>query len=456
MKREKMLQNELLLKEEYSQQLNNIHRNRRKILRSKRQIHFQDYNLVSLKKIYHIEINPSSANINFITLPETYNTKILHTHNLKIYYKGKLIEPLESSNEELLEINHLYQIYLLNFIYDKIVGCFKNIEQLNLSIKEIENLNTLKERFIQHGKELKKFYSKEYSLFINGKIPHKYNENEFIRSEYELNKQRKNVEKYFLKKNYDVLNYIADLNRWIRIFIESRYEQLVAIELPEEDLQIKDKFHRTITIETEEPYLGCALIRKRYKNIFCGESAEFLMKIPQSEDASTYYEVYPPEKTRISKVRSSSEDISNCNILMLDFNNPINTDLELNFEEKFDERFVLHIPRENSNKNIPNFYISLKPLKMAQRWVSLSLLLGFFGFLFMLFLYINNFCRWINIDIAPFKDALKYIIPLIYGLIIGNNLWYQKPQFLWKNTTTFSILIIILGIFSYSLILSIH
>lgn len=453
MEKEGMIQNELILKEKYNQQLSKKHWKRRKILRSKRQIHFQDYNLVTLKKTYHLEINPLSANINFITLPETYNTKILHTHNLKIYYKNKLVEPLESDNKKLTRLNHKYRIHLSNFIYNKINRCFENIEKLSLSNKE--NINNLKERCIQHCKELKKFYSNTYCLYIKNKISHEYNEKEFIKSENELNKQRKKVEKYYLKKNYDTLNYIADLNRWIRLFIESRYEQLVAIELPKEDLQIKEKFHRTITIETEEPYLGCALIRKRFKNIFCGESAEFLMKIPQSEDASTYYEVYPPEKTRISKVRSSSEDISNCNILMLDFSNPINPSRELNFEEKFDERFVLHIPRENSEKDIPNFFLTLKPLKMVRRWVFLSLFLGVFGFLFMLFLFINNFSRWFAIDIAMFKDALRYIIPLVYGLIIGNNLWYQKPQFLWKNTTTFSIIIIILGILCYCLILSI-
>jgi len=455
MERDKINQNKLkiVLKEKYREQLKRKHSNRRKILRNKRQIHFQDYNVVTMKKKYHIEINPLSANINFITLPETYNTKILHTHNLKIYYENKLVEPLESNNKKLVKLNHIYRINLSNFIHNEINKCFENIEQLKFSKKEKENINKLKERFLEYFKELKKFYSNKYCLYIEDKILHEYNEKNFIKYENELNKERKRVLKYFLKKDYVLINYIGELDRWIRSLLESRYEQLVALEIPKDDLQLIKKYHRNITIETEEPYLGCALIRRNFKNIFLGESAEFLMRVPRSKNASTYYEVYPPKNTRISKVRASSEDISNCNILMLDLNNPIKRNRKINFNEKFDERFVIHIPRENTSKNIPNFFLTLKPFKMVQIWVSLSLLLGFLNSLFMGFLIFNNFFRLIDINIVIFKDALKYITPLVSGLIIGNNLLIQEPKFLWRNTIYFSIFIILSGIICYYIFL---
>ena len=114
----------IVLKKKYIAQLKKKHVNYRKIIRNKRQIQFQDYHLVTLKKIYHIEINPLSANINFLTLPETYNTKILHTHNLKIYYENKLVEPLESNNKKLARLNNIYRIDLSNFILKKINECF--------------------------------------------------------------------------------------------------------------------------------------------------------------------------------------------------------------------------------------------------------------------------------------------------------------------------------------------
>ena len=455
MKRDKVNLNELkiTLKEKYQKQLDRNHTNQRKILRNKRQVKFQDYNLVRMKKNYHIEINPLPTNINFITLPETYNTKILHTHDLKIYYENKLVEPLESNNKKLVRLNHKYRIFLSGQVHEKITKCFENVDQLKISKKEKEGIKRLKRSYLKYFEELRKFYSSEYGLYIKDKVSHEYSEEKFIKYEKELNKEKEKVKKHFLKKDQGTLNYIADLYNEISLFIESRYEQLVAIELPNRDLKLKKKFHRDITIETEEPYLGCALIRRPFKNIFLGESAKFLMQIHRHKNASTYYEVYPPKDTRISKINSTSEDISNCNILMLNLSNPIKKNLTLNFNEKFDERFVVHIPRENARKNIPNFYLTLRPLKMAQFWIFISLFLGFVFFLFMLFLIINHFCGWFNINILLFIDIFRYIIPLIYGLIVGNRLWYQKPEFLWRTTTPFSIFIILSGVICYCVFL---
>lgn len=446
----------IVLKEKYREQLKKKHFNYRKIIRNKRQIQFQDYNLITFKKEYHIEINPLSANINFITLPETYNTKIIHTHNLKIYYENKLVEPLESNNKKLARLNNIYRIDLSNFILKKINECFKNIEVKKSKLYKKEIINKLKARIFKYLGELKKYYFNKYCLYLEDKVLGEYNEKDFFKYENELHKERKKVLRYILKKDYDSINYIAELDSWIGLLIESRYEQLVAIELPKDDLQIKKKYHRTIKIKTEEPYQGCALIRIRqnFKSILFGESAEFLMRVPRYQNASTYYEVYPPKNTRISKVRSSSEDISNCNIFMSKLDNPIKKNRVINFKEKFDERFVVHIPREDiSGINIPNFFLTLKPIKMVRMWVFISLLLGILSLIFMVFLVFNNFFRCFDINTVIFKDGLKYIIPLVYGLIIGNNLLIQEPKFLWKNTIYFSIFIIFSGTICYCIFL---
>ena len=448
----------LILKKENIDFFNKYRIESRKILRNTRKLKFSDFSIVNMEKKYHIELNMNESKMYFITLPETYNTKKIHTHNLRIFFNNIRIEPLESNDPNLSKLNKIYQVKSIN-------QSLQNLDQTFEKILNPNNKKTFKECEI--NKPLKKFrdkiveikqiyednidkiiiyYQEYYNIYLEDiKTTRNIQERLDLKSLDFVEKQLKNKTLNLLKKIPNrrriFKNNIAELYRWIGILSEIKSEHLIAIEIPG-----KKKTHCNITILTEETFEGCALIRKKNKSnkFFFGESVEYLLHIPHNKNASTYYELIPPDKTRIASVYAP-EDISNCNIMMVDQSEG-NDIGEIKFEEKFNERFVLHILRENAEKEIPNIYIKFRPLKMLQIWVFLSLLLGMSNIFFMLFLFFNNYLKFFNLNIISFKDIIRYIVPLIYGLNIGNSLWLQEPRFLWRNTTYLSIIIIVSGI----------
>lgn len=221
-----------------------------------------------------------------------------------------------------------------------------------------------------------------------------------------------------------------------------------------------------IRINTEEIYTG--LIDEKRPNIlrsiFTGESTEFLLRLFKPETSSAYFEIIPPKNTIISKVISGIKP-RNFNIMMEDFSKVKNN--SINFIDDFDERLVIHIPRTNKEKKegkddrgnveeeleqYPRLFMTIRPFKTLQSWILASIVLGlaYNGFLIYLLVSIclNSIC-FQDIVFSDFLtsiiDIVKYQGPWIYGLLIGNQLWLQRPRFLWKTTTKLSIGIITIG-----------
>ncbi|MHA1395797.1 MAG: hypothetical protein ACTSRZ_20030 [Promethearchaeota archaeon] len=398
-----------------------------------------------MKKETHLEINPQKCTTDFFILPEMYNTQKIHTHNLSIYFNGKLVDITESDNEDLIRLNMIFRIYstnkIIKVIYEIIEFLKKDLNYKRIS-KEMENFQKNYNDFFNRLVDYYHYYAKD---FLKNPKPASFSKLTYNNAKKCFMNAFLKLESKKSKLSKESMSKIVKLRQATELLIDVKNEQLIAIELPKYYSNKKVKFHCTITIETEELYTGCAFYRKnaRVINYFTGERAEFMIGLAHFEGSSSYYEIIPPEKTRISKVYST-DNISNCSIMM--FKKKKKKNNRIKFIENYNERFVVHIPRDKSKEPRPRFRLIFAPNKMIQVWVFLSLLLGIINILLILTLLLDNNWHFLNLNLLSFQDILKYLVPLIYGLIIGNNLLLQEPKFLWKKTTYTSIVLIMVGI----------
>ena len=462
---------ELILREEESDFLKKYYIDQYSILRNTSQILFLDYNLIHTDKIYHIKFPNSNENngkdtekIEFITLPETYNTRKIHTHNIVIEINKNSMDLKESNDETIERLCNCYKIWIFGQAKTNISLI---INDLNEDLKSTSKRSKLTREY----RKFKEIYGKYSSTLINYlyekfqsylKPITKYNSESIYSNlcdgEKEINTYVNKLNKVASKKNYKLREKIARLTHWLECLIESPYEMLIAIDLPKDFYNsegISSKYsmnqnHITITLHTEETLYGYVDFQKRFisRSLISGETREFILKILTPEDCSIYYEITPPENTRIAKVIRGIN--TSCCIIMMEESQ---RQKRVNFKDDFNERFILHIPRDESDKFedfAPRFFIEFRPFKSLQYWILVSFLLGLGYLFFLIFLFVSHF--FINPNSIEFEiisilvDLAKIQAPWIYGLIIGNQLWIQKPRFLWKNSTYFSIIIIISGI----------
>jgi len=412
-------------------------------------VEFMDYNIVKVEKNYRIKFTKELDEYEeefFIW--EKYNIKNIDTHNLKIFFNGFEVDPIESNNKIISEINNCYKVILAERAHKSINSIIEDIENISNN-KIISIFSNLKEQCDNFFKRLINYYAinPEMKDYISKPLDITNIIETLEQVEQNLSDSPSDLLKLMksFRKDTILRENIAKLSQSIDILLNSRYYQLIAIFIPK-DLMKKTYPYAKIKITTEEPYSTIAdfkiLLRKSY---LVGDSCEFTLKVYRLEEMSTYLEINPPKNTRISN-HIICESAKICNIFM-----------EQQMDE-FDERLVIHVPRKKYSEEkyyleqFPRLFITFKPYKTLQTWVSISLILGIFfnivlayiigGFILNSYVFKNSS---IFIFLSLFFASAKIQGTWIFGLIIGNQLWLQKPRFLWRKTTFLAITIILIG-----------
>lgn len=443
---------------------------RYKILRNRTQIKFLDHNLLQVERRFHIKdkisnLNNKIVNHSFLVSPEEYNIKKVVIHNLSIYINDIKMDLKESTNNDLMKLNKLNRIESTNENIKKISNIMKDLEtdeykkQLNYKFKKIYK-NFLKSNIFEKFKntlilEVQHEYSKYLEPFNNEENYRELKHNNLNESIDELDKYIKKFKCKITKRNHYLFEKVAQLTHTLESLISVFNNELIAIDLPKNMYNDSRYFpyeskHFTLTIKTEESYPRFTDYREisKFRSTLSGESVKYLLICYVYDKGSSYYEITPPENTQIVKVKRNNRSEPKCNFMMETEESKKNNKEIVVFEKGFNERLVIHIPRHEEYPNFGyRFSIRFRPFIMLQWWIIISFLLCilYIGFLLYLFAVIDpdSKCFPIHRDLI---DLAKFQAPWIYGLLIGNQLWLQRPKFLWKKSTVLSIIILLAGI----------
>lgn len=449
--------------------------NRYEVLRNWTQIKFLDYNLIQVIRTFHIKDDFSmftNSNVNniFFALPEQYDIKTVLTHNLQIFLNDVKMDILESDNEVLTKLNICNKIVQAKEYSKKVEKSIRELNQiyksdLNWSFKRIYKKFLKQKIYLKFKNTLIASLLSNYSAYLKSRnkepitLEPRYNTLEDGNNE--VNKYIKIMLRKIRIKKHILAEKIVRLTKSLRKLMVIPHLQLLAIDLPKTFYNSSKNMnyiphaenHFTIVIKTEEPYPSFT----EYKNsswirsIFSGESIFYLIYCYIYDRSSTYFEITPPENTRIASVKRDNKRELKCNFMMETEDSKIKNKSKVKFERNFNERLVIHIPRLPKHPNFGYmFSVRFRPYKTLQRWVFISFILSIgyvtllslmFAFLFFIEPNSKEFLLYLDmIELAKFQA------PWIYGLLIGNQLWLQKPKFLWRKSTVLAIIIIICGI----------
>ena len=259
------------------------------ILRATWNIDFLDYSLVRFEKEFYLEVDKEicSNEYNFLLIPETYNKKKIHTHNLIIKINGKQSLPVNSDDKKLKELNNVFKISkalrsveeikkVLDYLKNtKINSCGffikRKIEKYKCNLKSyIENLQNYFLEYYPNILEIKQL-----------KTNREYSQKALNISEENLYYCLLDLKKKTNKKPNELREYIAIIFENTEGLIESKDEHLIGIDFSE--IEPADKVHHNLLIKTEEIYTGCADNKKisYLRSFFFGETVEFIIQNPK-------------------------------------------------------------------------------------------------------------------------------------------------------------------------------
>lgn len=471
----KKIESYLSLDEESSDFYDSNYNNRYEILRNRTQIKFLDYNLLQVIRTFHIKDkapNPTKSNIrhDLFALPEEYDIKTVLTHNLNIFLNDIEMDIMESDNEILRKLNYFNRISKTNEYINKAEKSMIELDQLaksdlNWFFKRIYKKFKKKVIFTKFKNTLIDHLRLKYSAHLTPKdklnLPQKQIYNTLEEGNNEVSDYIEKMLKKIKIKNHLMAEKIVRFTKSLKKLMAIPNLELIAIDLPKNFYNSSKniKFfpytenHFTITIKTEESYSRFTEYRNFswIRSIFSGESIFYLIYCYIYDTSSTYFEILPSENTRIASVKRDNKREPKCNIMMETKKSKRNNKSKVGFERGFNERLVIHIPRPQKHPDFGYmFSVRYRPYKMLQWWIFISFLLSiiyvmYLSILFILLFFIesNSIYFLILLDLI---DLTKFQAPWIYGLIIGNQLWLQKPKFLWKKSIVLAISIIICGI----------
>lgn len=439
-------------------------------------IEFLDYNMLEVKQSFHVKDNYIDKSIikedekklidtSFFALPETYNVNEILMHNTRAYINDKEVAITESDKLNLANLNNCYIIYSTKEI----------LEYLEILIK-----NELLDPFPQQFKEELEFdlekYRNTFKIFFHTDITFKeyledYNlssiskEERFSNLDLANEKIGQNIKKLsdiFKKTKKEEAEKIARLIYRLKILTQLRYHQLIAMDLPKStyekgDVLTKDG-HLTIKLHSEELYKQYLRDRNLKKFSFLiGQRVDFFMVLYTYDWSSGYYEIIPPKNTRITEVkRYQHPTLVDSKYLMETKKSIGRNDETIDFEDKFNERLVIHIARA-SKKEIENLWVRpaptisfrISPHKALQAWICFTICLGLlYNVLLISILIALSLIERASsafIILENFVGFSIYQALWIFGLIIGNQLWLKEPKFLWKISTWVSFIIVLIG-----------
>lgn len=449
--------------------------NRYEVLRNWTQIKFLDYNLIQVIRTFHIKDNFSNlTNSNiyniFFALPEQYDIKTVLTHNLQIFLNDVKMDIMESNNKVLNKLNNCNRIFQTKEYFKKIEKSISELNRiyksdLNWSFKRIYKKFQKQEIYSKFKNTLIAYLRSNYSPYlisINKKqITHKPIYNTLEDGNNEVNKYIKKMLRKIKIKNHILAEKIIRFTKSLKKLMAIPHLELLAIDLPKNFYNSSKNIkyfpytenHFTIVIKTEEPYPSFTEYRNSswIRSIFSGESIFYLIYCYIYDTSSTYFEITPPENTRIASVKRDNKREPKCNFMMETEDSKIKNKSKVEFVSNFNERLVIHIPRQPEHPDFGYmFSVRFRPYKTLLWWIFISFILSIgyvillsFLFTFLFFIDSNSKVFLLYLDMI---ELAKFQAPWIYALIIGNQLWLQKPKFLWKKSTFLAIYIIIYGI----------
>lgn len=451
---------------------------RYEVLRVITKIDFLDYNLLDVFQSFHIQDNYKSiSKINgeeniidtsFFALPETYNTKEILMHNTSAYINNKEVAITVSSKPNLVKLNNLNIVYssmrIINRVKQTIESELKNFSK-KLSTEDLVNdLDMYRNTLIVFFHSDSKF--SQYLVDIDTaskKFEVKFSSLE--EADEKLIWNIKRLIKLIKKVEYNQAEILSTIIYRLELLIEKRFNQLIAIDLPKKLYKnnniLDSDNHFTIKLYSEELYKQFLRERKLKKLSFLiGQRVDFFMVLYTYDWGSGYYEIKPPQNTRITKVeRFQHSRFERVKYLMETRESRENCNKSIEFEDKFNERLVTHIARISEQLkekiktpwNRPALTISFRisPQLALQAWICFTICLGIFYSSF-LGVILNLSC--VTDSTSDLFSILEKIISFstyqafwIFGLIIGNQLWLKEPKFLWKNSTWVSLFIVLIG-----------
>ncbi|MFX0012258.1 MAG: hypothetical protein ACFE9R_18240 [Candidatus Hermodarchaeota archaeon] len=379
----------------------------------------------------------------------------------------------ESTDKDLRKLNKLNRIESINENIKKTSKIMEDLEkdeykkQLNHNFKKIYNIFLKKHIFEKFKNTLILRVQKRYSKYLeplnNEENYRKLKYNNLNKSIDELDKYIKKFKCKITKRNHNLFEKVAQLTHTLESLISVFNNELIAIDLPKNmytDLPKNmynnsryfpyESSHFTLTIKTEESYPRFTDYREisKFRSTLSGESVKYLLICYVYDRGSSYYEITPPENTQIVTVKRDNKRKTKCNFMMETEESKKNNKEIVVFEKGFNERLVIHIPRHREYPNFGyRFSIRFRPFTVLQWWIFISFVLCIFyiGFLLYLFAIIDPNSKYFLIY-RDLIDLAKFQAPWIYGLLIGNQLWLQRPKFLWNKSTILSIIILLSGI----------
>ena len=451
---------------------------RYEVLRVITKIEFMDYNLLEVNQSFYIQDNYKSiSKINgeeiiidtsFFALPETYNTNEILMHNTSAYINDKQVAITESSKLNLIKLNNLNIMYssmnIINYVKQTIESELKNFSNKLSKEDLINDLEMYRNSLIVFFQSDSKF--SQYLEDVNTaskKFEEKFSSLE--EADEKLNWYIERLNKLIKKVDYNQAEILSRIIYRLDMLLEQRFNQLIAINLPKRlyengDILDSDN-HFTIKLHSEELYKQFLREKKLKKLSFLiGQRVDFFMVLYTYDWGSGYYEIKPPQNTRITKVeRYQHPRFVSSKYLMETKKSREANNKSIEFEDKFNERLVIHIGRvpEEIKKEIkdlwnrpaPTISFRLSPHLALQAWICFTICLGIFfsgflGFILGILCLIEN-----TSSLFPVLEELigfsTYQAFWIFGLIIGNQLWLKEPKFLWKYSTWVSMFMVLIG-----------
>jgi hypothetical protein len=460
----------LALNEESKRIYDRNYTDRYEIIRNRTQIKFIDYNLLQVIRTFHIKDCSSSSIglLDLFPLPEEYDMKRVLTHNLNIFLNDVRLDIMESNNESLQMLNKCHMVSKVKEYINKVRIAKKNLDaiKLNWGFKRIYKkfVRTILPKFENALIEQLSLDCSDYLKPIqNSSVPQKSTYDNLEEGNSEIRDYIKRMHKKIKIKKHIVAERIVNFTKSLKNLMVIPNLELIAIDLPKNFYNFHNnikffpykKNHFTLVIKSEESFLKFVEYHNIswLRSVFSGESLFYLIYCYIYDTSSTYFEITPPENTRIASVKRDNKKKPKCNFMMETEESRIKYKTKVKFESKFNERLVIHIPRPKKHPNFGYmFSVRFRPYRKLQIWIFISFLLsllyiGALGFIaiFLFFIEPKSSTFLVYLDII---DLAKFQAPWIYGLLIGNQLWLQKPQYLWKRSTKLAIIFIVCGILS--------